>query len=148
ILLAEDSPDNQILIGHVLRRAGAEVTIVGNGKLACDATLAAQADNRPFDLVLMDMQMPIVDGYEAASRLRQAGYQRPIRALTAHSMGSDRKKCLDAGCDDFETKPIHRMRLLSLIGSYVHPETTETAPGKPVAQAVRDLRKHGNANPG
>jgi CheY-like chemotaxis protein len=117
LLLAEDSPDNQRLISHVLRKAGAEVAVADNGQVACDAILGARDAGRSFDVVLMDMQMPVLDGYEAVDRLRQAGYNRPIIALTAHSMGSDRKKCLDAGCDEFDTKPINRTRLITLIGT-------------------------------
>jgi signal transduction histidine kinase/ActR/RegA family two-component response regulator len=118
LLLAEDAPDNQRLIMYVLRRAGADVTLAENGAIACELTLAAQHEGKPFDVVLMDMQMPIVDGYQAVTRLRQAGYHEPIIALTAHSMGSDRQVCLDAGCDDFATKPIDRAKLIALIGDY------------------------------
>jgi signal transduction histidine kinase/ActR/RegA family two-component response regulator len=118
LLLAEDAPDNQRLIMYVLRKAGADVTLAENGAVACELSLAAQHEGKPFDVVLMDMQMPIVDGYQAVKQLRQAGYHEPIIALTAHSMGSDRQVCLDAGCDDFATKPIDRARLISLIGDY------------------------------
>ncbi len=118
LLLAEDAPDNQRLIMYVLRRAGADVTLAENGAVACELTLAAHHEGKPFDVVLMDMQMPIVDGYQAVMRLRQAGYNEPIIALTAHSMGSDRQVCLEAGCDDFATKPIDRAKLISLIGDY------------------------------
>jgi CheY-like chemotaxis protein len=133
LLLAEDAPDNQRLIMYVLRKAGADVTLAENGAVACELSLAAHDEGKPFDVVLMDMQMPIVDGYQAVKQLRLAGYHEPIIALTAHSMGSDRQVCLDAGCDDFATKPIDRARLISLIGDYCQQGSRQgTEPIPPV----------------
>ncbi|HEY4760617.1 MAG TPA: ATP-binding protein, partial [Thermoguttaceae bacterium] len=105
ILLVEDGLDNQRLVSLLLRKAGAEVTIVNNGKEALERVNAEQkkllADGisaPPYAIILMDMQMPEMDGYEATWRLREMGFSAPIIALTAHAMSQDRKKCLDAGC--------------------------------------------------
>jgi len=125
ILLAEDGPDNQRLIAFFLRKAGANLTIVGDGEAAVRTALDAQDCDEPFDVILMDMQMPIMDGYQATTRLRQEGYARPIIALTAHAMAGDRRKCLDVGCDDYATKPIDRSRLTDTIHSHM-PQVRST----------------------
>jgi len=115
ILLAEDSPDNQRLIRHLLQSTGAEVAVADNGQSAVDLALDEFRQGAAFDLVLMDMQMPILDGYEATSRLRAAGYRRPILALTAHALGAEHDKCRAAGCDDICTKPIDRAEFFAAL---------------------------------
>lgn len=115
ILLAEDGPDNQRLISTVLRKAGAEVELAQNGRVAAQKALRER-----FDLVLMDMQMPEMDGYQAVRILRARGPKGvPILALTAHAMASDRDKCIEAGCDDYLTKPIDRTLLIASILKHV-----------------------------
>ncbi len=113
LLVVEDVELNQRLIAALLRRAGATVDLADNGRAGLELALEAQRKGEPHDLILLDMQMPIMDGYEAARRLRAEGYTRPILALTAHAMTTDREKCLEAGCTDYETKPIQRDRLIS-----------------------------------
>jgi CheY-like chemotaxis protein len=106
ILLAEDGPDNQRLFRHFLRKAGMQVEIAGNGRVAYEMAIGAAAAGAPFDVILMDMQMPEMDGYQATAQLRKAGYHGPILALTAFAQSTDRAKCLAAGCDEFLSKPI------------------------------------------
>jgi CheY-like chemotaxis protein len=128
ILLAEDSPVNQRLVSAMLGKAGALVDIAGNGQEAVEAIDAAGHRGSQYDVVLMDMQMPVLDGYRATQRLRQSGCAVPVIALTAHAMTGDREKCLRAGCDDFAPKPIDRPQLIALCRRYaLGSDTAEAA---------------------
>jgi len=115
VLLAEDGADNQRLIQLLLTRAGAEVQVVENGDLAVSEALKRAEKGTPFDVILMDMQMPVLDGSAATARLRTKGYGGCIIALTAHAMSSERDQCLVAGCDDFASKPLEPRKLIELI---------------------------------
>lgn len=115
LLIVDDAPDIQRLLQFVLIKAGAIVTLAGNGQEGIDKILDASRQGQPFDLVFMDMQMPVLDGYQATQRLRELGQQLPVIAVTAHAMSDDQEKCLAAGCTDFCTKPIDRTKLLELI---------------------------------
>ncbi|WP_218933559.1 ATP-binding protein [Rubripirellula lacrimiformis] len=107
ILLVEDGEINRKLVRIMLEEAGATVTTAENGWVAVNATSKAT-----FDLILMDMQMPVMDGYTAATRMRSDGLSTPIIALTAHAMKGDEEKCLNAGCTAYLTKPIQKAVLL------------------------------------
>ncbi|MFO0870867.1 MAG: ATP-binding protein [Pirellulales bacterium] len=109
VLVVDDGLANRRLISLVLARAGARLEQAENGLQACELV----SEGRAFDVILLDMQMPVLDGYAAATRLRQLGVQAPIIALTAHAMTGDREKCLAAGCSDFLTKPINADELLA-----------------------------------
>ena len=115
ILLAEDGRDNQRLISIVLERVGADVVLAENGRIACDMALDAARASRPFDVILMDMQMPELDGWSATALLRNEHYDGAIVALTANAMDGDHERCLAAGCDDFASKPIEKHKLLATI---------------------------------
>jgi signal transduction histidine kinase/CheY-like chemotaxis protein len=114
VLLAEDGLDNQRLVKAILRRAGASVDVADNGLVALELALQAQG-GQPYHVVLMDMEMAELDGYGATARLRAAGYNRPIVALTAHAMQAHRERSLAAGCDEHLTKPIDRAALLATV---------------------------------
>ncbi|MGE3106955.1 MAG: ATP-binding protein [Phycisphaerales bacterium] len=112
VLLVEDGVDNQRLLTMFLNKAGATVEHAENGQIGVDKAWEACTRGGAFDVILMDMQMPVMDGYEATRELRRRGYAGAIVALTAHAMDGDDRKCLDAGCDAFLTKPVDRMRLI------------------------------------
>jgi|GEM_PF-3664363 len=119
VLVAEDGLDNQQLIQFYLQDVGLHVDLAGNGRIACDMVAAAADDNRPYDVILLDMQMPELDGYAAAAKLRTAGVNTPIIAITAHAMTGDREKCINAGCTDYITKPLNFPALIRLIKPHV-----------------------------
>ncbi len=116
ILLAEDGLDNQRLIALHLRKGGYEVVVVENGQLAFEAITASP---NAFDLLITDMQMPVMDGYTCAAKLRANGHTGPILALTAHAMTGDRQRCMEAGCNDYSTKPINPPELLKRTGQLI-----------------------------
>jgi signal transduction histidine kinase/CheY-like chemotaxis protein len=124
VLLAEDDETLQMLTAVHLRRAGFEVVLADNGKQACDHVAGAAAT--PFDLILMDMQMPVLDGYAAVTQLRRAGYARPIIALTADAMAHQRASIVASGCDDCLTKPLNTQALHRLLDRFVPPANAAT----------------------
>jgi CheY-like chemotaxis protein len=115
ILVVEDVKVNQILMSVNLTEAGAEVVLAGNGQVALDIITESEANNLLFDVILMDMQMPIMDGYEATSRLRKQGFNRPIIAITAQALSGDCEKTLKAGCTSYMTKPVNFENLIATI---------------------------------
>jgi signal transduction histidine kinase/ActR/RegA family two-component response regulator len=114
LVLAEDCSDIRRLVGTLLRSAGAEVVIAENGKEAVERVRELVSTGRPPALVFMDMQMPVMDGYEATRTLRASGVGLPIVALTAHALPEDRARCLAAGCSDYVTKPVTRATLIGV----------------------------------
>ncbi len=125
ILLVDDGVDNQRLFSILLRNAGADVTIVENGKDAFERATAALNTNQPFELILMDMQMPIMDGFTATRKLREASFSGPIIALTAYAMTADRESCIEAGCNDYISKPTQRAELLDVITRHLSEVTAK-----------------------
>jgi signal transduction histidine kinase/DNA-binding NarL/FixJ family response regulator len=120
VLLAEDNEQNQQLVSMYLGQTNAQLTIVENGEQAVETALSSN-----FDLILMDLQMPIMDGLEAISLLRSSGYKDPIVALTASAMLDSKKRCLEAGCDDYISKPIDSKILFQMLSVYLENNTTE-----------------------
>lgn len=118
VLVAEDGEDNQRLIVHHLSRAGMKVIVANNGLEAVDLAVAAQKQSSAPDVILMDMQMPIMDGYEATLKLRELGWRGAIVAITAHAMTGDRERCTQAGCDDYLTKPINSKALIQTVQKF------------------------------
>ena len=146
VLLAEDGEDNQNLISTHLRKVGLEVVIAVNGREA-----VKQVKKQSFDMVLMDMQMPEMDGYSATRTLRQLGHTLPIIALTANAMTEDRVRCLQAGCNEYLAKPISRALLLRTVSKFVRvgdPIVEATEPAAPPAPlAAAPLAAAASASP-
>ena len=147
VLLAEDGLDNQRLIALILQRAGAMVSVVDNGrkaveKFTVDGSLdGALSPNPPYDLLLLDMQMPEMDGYTAAGILRALGNRVPVVALTAHALQSEREKCLAAGCDDYMTKPVDRVALVKCVAFWLRKNRPPATVAADVATKPRRNRR-------
>ncbi len=118
ILLVEDNEMNRDMLARRLVRNGYEVSIATDGQQGVDMA----ASERP-DLILMDMSLPVIDGWEATRRVRANDATRlvPVIALTAHAMAGDREKAMEAGCDDYDTKPVEITRLLGKIAALLKP---------------------------
>jgi len=125
VLLVDDGRDNQRLIGLHLQRAGLDVTSAENGREAIEQIESSEHEASGFDLVLMDMQMPEMDGYTATRTLRASGCALPIVALTANAMSGDRETCLAAGCDDYLSKPVDPVALIQRCTAWIHGVGTE-----------------------
>ncbi|MBL4809894.1 MAG: response regulator [Phycisphaerales bacterium] len=119
VLLIEDGEDNQRLISHHLTKAGCRIQLAENGQIGIDRYLAALESVQPIDLILMDMQMPVMDGFEATSILRQKGAKIPIIGVTAHSSADDRTRCFKAGCDEYLIKPVDKALLLDTCAIWI-----------------------------
>ncbi len=127
ILVTDDNPDNQRIIKFILEQSGAIVELADHG---CEATqrIMHPGTRSPIDLILMDMQMPVCDGYTATRILRSKMYTLPIIALTAYTMAGDRQKCLDAGCTSYLTKPVVPDVLVQEVLKFLPPKDWQNAP--------------------
>lgn len=131
VLLAEDNPANQKLFELYLRATGANITIADNGKQAVEKALQNQ-----YDLIFMDMQMPVMNGLEAVKELRKHNYQHPIIALTANSTVEDRDACLNAGCDGFVSKPVDRNKFIRVLQKYLPGIQATALNSKPILSSL------------
>lgn len=118
ILVVDDRRDIRFLAQHFIQKAGGTVITADDGQLALEI-LHQDATARQIDLVLMDMHMPVMDGYEAVTRLRSSGFDRPIIALTANAMLEDRDRCISVGCNDYASKPLDGVKLVKLIRRFL-----------------------------
>lgn len=112
VLIVDDAKDNRVLLQHFFKKTNASVDFAYDGQQAIEQVNKAIAEMRPYHLILMDMQMPVLDGYAATTKLRKMGITIPVLALTAHALDGDREKCIQAGCDDYLSKPVNRTTLI------------------------------------
>jgi CheY-like chemotaxis protein len=119
ILLVEDNEMNRDMLSRRLIRNGYEVSIAVDGQQGADMALSEQPD-----LILMDMSLPVIDGWEATRRIKSNAATRriPVIALTAHAMAGDREKAIEVGCEDYDTKPVEISRLLGKIAALLAPK--------------------------
>lgn len=125
LLVVDDGRDNQRIIQFLLEEAGARVDIAENGQEALDRATRA---SHQYDLILMDVQMPVMDGYEATGQLRKLGFQCPIIAVTAYALSRDLKRAMESGCNDFITKPLVPAQLIRKVEHWLSPRTRSFEP--------------------
>jgi CheY-like chemotaxis protein len=144
VLLVDDGETNRKLIGLLLTRAKAVVEMAENGALAVHAAAQSQ-----FDVILMDMQMPVMDGYTATQRIRAMGYQRPIIALTAHAMKGDQEKCEAAGCSGYLAKPVNMDDLIRTVRRGINAASAQNheASNIEVSATSESIHKHRSTLP-
>jgi CheY-like chemotaxis protein len=124
VLVVDDRRDVWRVSKYFLERCGASVEIAEDGQQAVDAVERAIADRNPFDLILMDMQMPVMNGREAVEELRRREVKTPVIAMTADAMDGERERCLEFGCDDYFPKPIDGPQLMSLCAKVIEVSKT------------------------
>ncbi len=137
VLVVDDRRDMRFLAQHMLEEAGARVALAADGREALQEVATAEAAGVGYDIILLDMQMPVLDGYAAAAALRERGFDRPIIALTANAMKQDERRCLESGCDDYLSKPLSRATLVNTIAYF----TTEIS----VADVAARRAVHGRS---
>ena len=120
VLHAEDDVNCQLLVRSVLKGAGIVLHTASDGEFAYDMAMKAMSERKPYDLILTDIRMPRLCGLELAKRLRKAGWNSPIVALSAYANKVDQKQCIDAGCNEFLAKPFARGQLLSMVSRYLN----------------------------
>ena len=127
ILMAEDNPINQRVGKLILQRAGFDIDLVGDGNEALEAHRS-----NPYDLILMDCQMPTMDGFEASRQIRSLDQPQPvIVAVTANALVGERERCLEAGMDDYLSKPFQAEQLVALVKKWVAIRRTSDGKGRP-----------------
>jgi two-component system CheB/CheR fusion protein len=122
VLVVDDRREIRFLSKRFLSQAGALVDEAEDGQQAVAHIVEATAQGNAPDIVLLDMQMPKLDGYETALQLRQQGYSAPIIALTADAMQGDMNRCLECGCNDYLSKPIDKQKLITMVHHYTNPQ--------------------------
>lgn len=123
VLVVDDRRDIRMLAGHLLRRAGADVEFAEDGLEGTEIIKSSLGSPKTFDIILMDMQMPRMDGYRAAAVLREMGYDRPIIALTADAMQGDMDRCITSGCNSYLSKPIDAKELIRVVSTFTSENT-------------------------
>ncbi len=131
VLLAEDNHTNQQLLSMLLRKMGIEVSVAENGEVA-----VRMAQENHYDLIYMDMQMPVLSGVDAVKTLRSQNYEQPIVALTANATTEDKMICINAGCNDFLTKPIPRDKLYDITSRYLQPAKQQQKSSAPIISTL------------